>query len=217
MGEGMMINTLTSERIDKFKEVISSRQLLTVILENVHDPHNIGAVMRSCDAVGIPEIYVIFTENTHNLLTQKIGKKSAAGSRKWVKAHYYGDLEECIHDVKKKYKRIFGTHLSEKSVSLYELNLTDPIALMFGNERDGLSDKALELIDGNFTIPQFGMVQSLNISVACAVSLFESLRQRLQKGMYDTVFDDNNSSHKQMFDEYVETHTSSIRDRRIKI
>lgn len=204
-------DTVTEGRTQRFQEVIAKRQNLTVILENVHDPHNIGAVIRSCDAIGISEIFVLYTEHSYNFLSQKIGKNASSGARKWVKAHYFGNLENCFGEVRKKYPKIYGTHLSESSQSLFDLNLSEPVALMFGNEQKGISDAALELLDGNFTIPQHGMVQSLNISVACAVSLFEASRQRIVKGMYDLPFDNENAGHQEMFDGFVAKHFDYIR------
>lgn len=208
---GITQESITEDRATRFKEVIAKRQNLTVILENVHDPHNIGAVIRSCDAIGIAEIYVLYTEHSYNFLSQKIGKNASSGARKWVKAHYFGNLDDCITAVRKKYDKIYGTHLSESSQSLYALDLTAPVALMFGNEQKGISDAALACLDGNFIIPQHGMVQSLNISVACAVSLFEALRQRSVKGMYDLPFDDQNVAHHEMFDGFVHKHFDYIR------
>lgn len=204
-------DTITDDRAQRFKKVIAKRQNLTVILENVHDPHNIGAVIRSCDAIGISEIYVLYSEHSYNFLSQKIGKNASSGARKWVKAHYFGNLYECIDAVRRKYDKIYGTHLSETSQSLYELDLTAPVALMFGNEQKGISEAALACLDGNFIIPQHGMVQSLNISVACAVSLFEASRQRTVKGLYDLPFDNTSIVHNEMFDGFVTKHFDYIR------
>ena len=202
-----MLKQITEERVERFKQVISKRQKnLTIILENVHDPHNIGAVMRSCDAVGITEIYLIYTEEGNNNVRQYIGSNSASGAKKWVRAHFFHDLESCFIAVRKKYSKIFGTHLSVESFSLYDLDLTESIALMFGNEQKGISEKAKTFLDGNFIIPQYGMVQSLNISVACAVSLFEASRQRKVKRMYDANFNDSNVEHILMFNEFVNSH-----------
>ena len=195
---------LTENRQAKFKSTISKRQTdLTIVLENVHDPHNIGAVMRSCDAVGINEIYVI---NTTQMTQQQVLRfgKSASGAIRWVTLHYFESVEECFKIVKQKHKRILATHLGEKSKDLYSLELTEPVALLFGNEHAGLSKEALELCDGNFTIPQFGMVQSLNISVACAVTLFEVLRQRRGKGLYDQEYDESKPFHKVKYDEWYQ-------------
>ena len=87
--------------------------------------------------------------------------------------------------VKQKYKNVFATHLGESAVSLYDLDLTEPVALVFGNEHDGVTEDCLRYCNGNFIIPQVGLVKSLNISVACAVSLYEAYRQKELKGMYD--------------------------------
>ncbi len=177
--------TMTEERRARFKKVIAQRQPdLTVILENVHDPHNIGAVMRTCESVGIGEIFVLYTEADEEELSR--GKKSASSAKKWVDIHFYKDKKACFEHVRRKCKRVFATHLGHDSVSMYDLDLRESVALLFGNEHDGVSEEALTLCDGNFIIPQMGMVKSLNISVACAVTLYETLRQRIEAGKYET-------------------------------
>ena len=176
---------MTSERNEKFKNVADQRQgNLTVILENVHDAHNIGAVLRTCDSVGVQEVYVLYTEGNLSEENIKLGKRSSAGARKWVTVHHYTDVDLCFQDIRKKYKHIYATHLSKDASDLYELDLTESVALLFGNEKDGVSEATLSHVDGNFIIPQVGMVQSLNISVACAVSLYEAFRQRSTKDFY---------------------------------
>lgn len=174
---------MTPERKNRITEVLNRRQPdLTVVLENVHDPHNISAVMRTCDAVGVQELYVLNTRiGQHN----KFGKRSSASAAKWLTIHAFDNVETCIQELRKKYNKIFATHLGEQAHSLYELNLAEPVALVFGNEHSGVSEECLGLCDGNFIIPQVGMVKSLNISVACAVSLYEAYRQRGVKGLYD--------------------------------
>ncbi len=205
-----MKDALTDERTKRFREVIAKRQNITVILENVHDPHNIGAVIRSCDAIGISEVFILYTEASHNFLKQKVGKNTSSGTRKWVKTHYYGEIEPCFEQVRSKYQNIYGTHLGEDTQSLYDLDLTRPVALMFGNEQKGISEKARSLLDGNFIIPQYGMVQSLNISVACAVCLFEASRQRSVKKMYSGEFNTDSVLHNEMFDGFVQKHFEYI-------
>lgn len=179
---------MNERRQSKFDSVVRSRQSdLTVILENIVDPHNIGAVMRSCDAVGVREIFLLYTEAGIAGEMIKMGKKSSAGARKWLEIYYYQDLDACFDHVRTSgYTRVLSTHLIEgHSKSLYDLDLTQPTALLFGNERLGISVEALARSDGNFVIPMVGMVESLNISVACAVSLFEASRQRRLVGFYD--------------------------------
>lgn len=174
---------MTPERIQKMDDVLLKRQKgFTVVLEDVHDPHNISAVLRTCDSVGITEVYTI---NTVTPPPAKLGKRTSAGARKWVTVHSFTDVDECMELVKEKYQHIFATHLGESAVDLYELDLTGSVALVFGNEQMGLSEEILKYATGNFIIPQVGMVQSLNISVACAVTLYEALRQRNVAGLYD--------------------------------
>ena len=170
---------MTPERLEKFRKVVSKRQHdLTVILENVHDQHNIGAVMRTCDSVGIHEIFILQTEESLQFSNLALGKRTSAGTRRWVDVHYFTKREACFKVVKEKCQKVFATHLDAEAVSLHKMDLTQPVALLFGNEKDGVTPKTLALCDGNFIIPQMGLVQSLNISVACAVSLYEALRQR---------------------------------------
>jgi len=176
---------MTPERASKIQRVLQRRQPdFTVVFENVWDPHNISAVLRTADSVGIFEVFVIYTQNRVSTQLGKIGKKSSSSAIKWLKVNYFFSVEECFAEVRKRYDKIYSTHLATDSKSLYELDLTERVALVFGNEKDGVSTKALELSDGNFIIPQVGMIQSLNISVACAVSLYEGMRQRLQKDFY---------------------------------
>jgi tRNA (guanosine-2'-O-)-methyltransferase len=142
--------------------------------------------MRSCDAVGIREIFVVYTQKYLDHRGLRLGKKTSAGTFRWLDVYVFENLEECFHRVRERYGRILATSLGDHSVSLYELDLTQPTALLFGNEDEGVSTEALAMADGNFLIPQAGFAESLNISVACAVSLFEARRQRAGKGYYDT-------------------------------
>jgi tRNA (guanosine-2'-O-)-methyltransferase len=176
---------MTESRKDRLRHVLRYRQNdLTVILENVADPHNIFAVMRSCDAVGISEIYVI---NTSDILFSQWGEKSSSSARKWIIVHHFQDIKTCMEAVRKKYQQVASTHLAEGSKSLYDIDFTLPTALAFGNERKGLSKEILAYCDFNYTIPQIGMISSLNISVACAVSIYEGYRQKEIVGHYDKI------------------------------
>jgi len=173
---------MTPERKQKIEDVLSKRQNdLTIVLENVFDPHNISAVMRSCDAVGIQEIFVL---NTKIPLHKKWGPRSSSSAAKWLTVHQFEDAVECFKELRKRYSSILTTHLSSDAVSLYKINLAQPIALIFGNEHSGVSEEIRALADGNFIIPQMGMIRSLNISVACAVSLYEAFRQKTEAGHY---------------------------------
>jgi len=177
---------INPDRFAKIQNLAARRQPdLTVVLENVHDPHNIGAVLRTCDSVGIKEIYVLYTDPDLARHFIAVGKRTSAGSRKWVDVHLFTHAETCFDLVKQRYGNLWATHLATDSCSLYDLTLSESAALLFGNEQYGLSEMALSYSSGNFVIPQMGMAQSLNISVACAVSLYEAYRQRQVKGYYD--------------------------------
>ncbi len=178
---------------------------MTVILENVHDPHNIGAVLRTCDSVGIQEIHIIYTDPR---LTPERFKKfhpSSTGVRKWLHVHLYKDVESCVTAVRARHQLILATHLNEESQSLYTQELTGSVAFMFGNEKDGLTAEALSLADGNINIPQYGMADSLNISVACAVTLYEACRQRVGAGQYKES-EDLSPENEASYQHFIEKH-----------
>jgi tRNA (guanosine-2'-O-)-methyltransferase len=173
---------MTPERKERIEFVMGNRQPdLTVVLENVFDPHNISAVMRTCDAVGIQEIYVLNTKIPRH---KKWGVRSSSSAAKWLTVHQFDDAETCFKMLRNKYHHIYTTHLSSDAVSLYNINFTNSIALVFGNEHAGVSEEIRALADGNFIIPQVGMIRSLNISVACAVSVYEAYRQKDAAGHY---------------------------------
>lgn len=174
---------MTEERSNRLLEVLSKRQTnLTVVIENVEDPHNISAVMRTCDAVGIQDIYILTTKIPKH---ERFGFKSSSSANKWLTIHQYDNATLLIADLRKRYNKIYTTHLSADAVSLYDIDFTDSVALVFGNEKKGVSDEIRAMADGNFVIPQMGMIKSLNISVACAVSIYEAYRQKNAAGHYD--------------------------------
>jgi tRNA (guanosine-2'-O-)-methyltransferase len=173
---------MTPERRNRLTSVLEKRQPdLTIVLENVFDPHNISAVMRTCDAVGIQEIYILNNKIPRH---KKWGARSSSSAAKWLTIHQFTDAKECFTALRKKYTKIFTTHLSSDAVRLYDIDMTVPIALVFGNEHSGVSDDIRALADGNFIIPQVGIIRSLNISVACAVTLYEAFRQKEKAGHY---------------------------------
>ena len=176
---------MTPEREQRLRDILDKRQHdLTVVLENVFDPHNISAVMRTCDAVGIQDIYVL---NSKIGKHKKWGARSSSSAAKWLTIHQFEDASHCFAELRKKFPLILTTHLSSSAVSLYEIDFTNPVALVFGNEHDGVSEEIRALADGNFVIPQVGMIRSLNISVACAVSLYEAFRQKQTAHHYDKI------------------------------
>jgi tRNA (guanosine-2'-O-)-methyltransferase len=174
---------MTPERRAKLENVLAKRQPnLTVVMENVMDPHNVSAVMRSCDAVGIQDIYVISNKAPR---PKKWGAKSSSSAAKWLTIHQFDNVQDCVVQLRKEYSSILTTHLSSEAISLYSIDFTGSIALVFGNEHEGVSEEMRNLADGNFLIPQVGIIQSLNISVACAVSIYEAFRQKSNAGHYN--------------------------------
>jgi tRNA (guanosine-2'-O-)-methyltransferase len=176
---GRLASTRSARRTEKIKDVLSKRQPdLTVVMENIHDPHNVSAMMRSCDAVGIQRVELLYTVEKF----PRIGRKSSSSANKWLEWRKHTSVDACYAALRAEGFTIVATHLGARSSSLYDLDLTKKIALVFGNEHRGVSDEAAEKADGNCQIPMMGMIQSLNVSVACAVSVYEALRQRIVSG-----------------------------------
>lgn len=174
---------MTPERKARITDVLNKRQPdIAVVMENIADPHNIFAIMRTCDAVGVQDVYII---NTPFKKHPKFGKASSKSATKWVTKHEFDNLSSCIDAVRSRYSKLYASYLGDASVDLYDMDLTESIALVFGNEQEGITDEMLSACDGSFIIPQVGMIQSLNVSVACAVTLYEAMRQRRAKGYYD--------------------------------
>lgn len=174
---------MTQRRMEKFRRVLALRQPdLTVVMENIHDPHNVSAVLRSCDAVGVLSVNLLYTVEAF----PRIGRKSSSSASKWIERRKFTSVDECYGTLRAEGYRIHATRLTNHASSLYDLDLTRPVALVFGNEHRGVSEEAGEKADGNFHVPMMGMIQSLNVSVAAAVSLYEALRQRVGLGRYGT-------------------------------
>lgn len=173
----------SQRRLDKIRRVLSLRQPdLTVVMENIHDPHNVSAMMRSCDAVGVLRVELLYTVEKF----PRIGKKSSSSANKWLEWRKHKSVDACYNTLREEGFVIYATHLGDVSVSLYDLDLRQKVALVFGNEHRGVSEEAAAKADGNAQIPMIGMIQSLNVSVACAVSLYEALRQRILEGGLST-------------------------------
>lgn len=172
----------TEKRAKKITAVVKARQKsLNVVIENVHDPHNVSAIFRTCDAVGVPKVSLVYNLDAF----PKIGKKSSASAFKWVDKDKFHTIKECYDELHSEGYTIYASAITDNTKDLYELDFSKKAAIVLGNEHRGISDEAAELADERFMIPMYGMVQSLNVSVAAAVVLYEVLRQRKEKGMYD--------------------------------
>ncbi|HHJ36621.1 MAG TPA: tRNA (guanosine(18)-2'-O)-methyltransferase TrmH [Gammaproteobacteria bacterium] len=173
---------MTPERLSIIKSSLDRRQTdLTVVMENVRKPHNLAAVARTLEAVGGLEIHAI-TRLTSIRLTQM----SAGGTKKWIKVSKHPTTEQGLGYLKQKGFQIIATSLCENSKDYREVDYTRPTAILVGEELEGISEQAMQIADESISIPMAGMVQSLNVSVASALVLYEAYRQRMAAGSYDS-------------------------------
>jgi tRNA (guanosine-2'-O-)-methyltransferase len=174
---------LSTSRLKKFQQVSRDRQSgLVLVLEDIHDPHNAAAILRTCDGLGIQDVYVIFEhEAFYNI--KKIGKVSSSSANKWLTFHIFRSAKECFKELKKKGYIITITILDKDADNLFTANLTDKkLALVVGNEHRGVSPEAIKLSDRKLYLPMQGFVQSFNVSVTAALFLYEIVRQRIATG-----------------------------------
>ncbi|MFN4073008.1 MAG: tRNA (guanosine(18)-2'-O)-methyltransferase TrmH [Thermus sp.] len=172
---------MTEARRRRIEEVLKRRQPdLTVLLENVHKPHNLSAILRSCDAVGVLEAHAV--NPTGGVPTFN---ETSGGSHKWVYLRVHPDIQTAMDHLRERGFWVYATALREDAQDFREVDYTRPTAILLGAEKWGVSQEALALSHGAIRIPMMGMVQSLNVSVAAAVILFEAQRQRLKAGLYE--------------------------------
>ena len=168
------------ERYNRIQEVLKARQAdLTLCLEEVHKPNNVSAVIRTADATGIHKIHAVWPNEMRTL------SHTSAGARNWVDVETHDSIDEAITELKAQGMQVLVTNLSENAVDFREIDYTKPTAIILGSEKVGASEQAKKLADQDIVVPMVGMVQSLNVSVASAVILYEAQRQREAAGMYD--------------------------------
>jgi tRNA (guanosine-2'-O-)-methyltransferase len=173
----------TERRQARIAAVLARRQPdLTVVLENIHDPHNVSAILRSCDAVGVLRVHAVYTVETPP--PGAFARQTSASAAKWIDVERHESVEGCFARLHHDGFTILGAALGEAARSLFAWDFRPPIAIVLGNEMRGLSAEAQAGCDGLIEIPMAGMVQSLNVSVAAAVCLYEAFRQREAAGAY---------------------------------
>jgi tRNA (guanosine-2'-O-)-methyltransferase len=173
---------LLPRRFERLKAVLDRRMGdLSVLLEQVDKPHNLSAILRSCDAVGVLEAHVVSMAGRLPTLNS-----TAKGSEKWVPLHRHNNTPEVMGQLKDRGFRLYVTHLSTDAIDYRQCDFTGPTAFVLGAEKWGLSAETSALVDQAIVIPMIGMVQSLNVSVATATLLFEALRQREAAGLVPT-------------------------------
>lgn len=173
----MGVMSITPRRLEKITTVVRARLQGAVVLEDIHDPHNAAAILRSCDAFGIQDVYFIFNK-TKPYNPKRIGKASSSSANKWLTYHIYTNTQDCFSDLRASGYTILSTILDPGAVSLYDYSLSQkPTALVVGNEHTGISEEAARQSDACIYVPMQGFVESLNVSVCAAVCLFELSRQ----------------------------------------
>jgi len=171
---------MTKARLDRVNQVLLQRQPdLTVILDGVHKPHNIAAILRSCDATGVLEVHIAKPRcgfGRHHM--------TSGGTQKWMAARYYEGVGDAVSALKGRGFQVLAAHKSDRAMEYQQMDYTRPTAFMMGAELDGVTREVLDQVDGEVYIPMMGMVESLNVSVACAILLAEARRQRSAAGYY---------------------------------
>jgi len=173
------ISPMGGTREERIEKVMKDRWLdLEVIIDNVDDPHNIGAILRTCDAVGVGAVHLLYPEGNPPRL-KEIRSDSAASATKWLNITKWTSITDCIADIKSRNLTIYATALDPKGKPHFSYDLTKPTAIIISNEKDGITAELKSHADQIIAIPMRGFVQSLNVSVAAAVVLEETMRQRM--------------------------------------
>jgi tRNA (guanosine-2'-O-)-methyltransferase len=171
---------MTERRYRRIQEVLRHRQPdLTLLAEDVHKPHNLSAMLRTADAVGVDRVHA-----THPTGDVPTFSATSASAERWVELVVHPSLEAALAAVRALGMRVYAAHFAPDAVDFREVDYTVPTCVVFGNERDGVSPAAAAAADARIVIPMLGMVPSLNVSVATAVVMFEAQRQRRAAGAY---------------------------------
>ena len=172
---------ITEHRAGRIRDVLARRQTdLTLVINNIHDPHNVSAILRSCDAFGVHRVHLLYTDTAFPAL----GKKSSGSAKKWVETVRHPDAASLVAALKADGYALITTGFDATATPLPKWDLVRKTAIILGNEHRGVDEDLAPHVDGTLYIPMQGMVQSLNVSVAAAVILYEAFRQREAAGCY---------------------------------
>jgi tRNA (guanosine-2'-O-)-methyltransferase len=176
---------MTEDRKARLKSVLARRQPdLTLVLNNIHDPHNVSAILRSCDAFGVFGVHLYYTKEKF----PSLANSSSGSAKKWIDLTRHRDAGAMIQGMRDQGMQIVGTGFSPTAKPIMDIDFTRPTAIILGNEHRGMDPDVKVHVPDEIYIPMFGMVQSLNVSVAAATILYEAMRQRLAAGMYEKSF-----------------------------
>ncbi len=189
--------TLQEKRRDKMHAVASNRtKHIRLVLQDIHDPHNISACLRSADAFGIQEIDIISYDKKFKV------SSVAKGCHDWLTLNTYDSIAECSKNLKEQGFKLFAAMPSTKTSNLHDLEVRHPLAIIFGNEHAGVSDKWNNSLDGYFAIPMVGFVDSLNISVSAAITM-QHLTQKCLKELSGEQFFLNDKQRLNLLDHWL--------------
>lgn len=179
-----LLSFMSDNKNELFEKIMAERtKHITVVLEDIFQPQNASAVLRTCDVFGIQDVHVIENENEYN-----VNPRVVHGASKWINLHKYNEKEnntlDCINQLKAKGYKVYATTPHTNDCLIEDVPLDEPLALMFGTEMTGLSDIAMENVDGYVKIPMYGFSESLNISVSASICLYE-LSKRLKASDID--------------------------------
>ena len=193
---------MEDHRVKRIHEVVEQRQSgLIVVLEDIHDPHNAEAILRTCDAFGVQDVHFVFEKETY-YNPKKVGKSTSSSANKWLDFTVHRSATDCISVLHNDGFMIAVTAIDDNTENLFEARFTEQkIAMVIGNEHRGVSDEMLTGADRKIAIPMNGMVQSLNVSVTAAIILFEISRQRTQGSSNYSL---NDSQQKQLINSFLE-------------
>ncbi|WP_419787450.1 TrmH family RNA methyltransferase [Pseudodesulfovibrio sp.] len=178
-----MSQWITDRRRERIEQVLARRQKgLTLVFDNIWDPHNVSAVLRSCDAFGVADVHLYYTESQW----PELGRKSSGSAKKWIRRTQHVDAEAMVGELKGAGFHLVRTGFSDTAKPLMDVDFTGNTAIILSNEHRGTAPELAALVPDEVYIPMQGMVQSLNVSVAAAVILYEAFKQRHEAGLYDS-------------------------------
>ncbi|WP_031481966.1 TrmH family RNA methyltransferase [Maridesulfovibrio frigidus] len=173
----------TPQREARIRQVLEKRQKdLTLIVDNVWDPHNVSAILRSCDAFGVYGIHLYYS----TAQWPDFANKTSASGKKWVERTKHTDPVKMVGSLRDQGYQVLRTGFSETARPLMDFDLSIPSAVILSNEHSGTAPEIAELVPDEVYIPMQGMIQSFNVSVAAALILYHGFSQRYAKGMYDS-------------------------------
>ncbi|MDN5872506.1 MAG: tRNA (guanosine(18)-2'-O)-methyltransferase TrmH [Nitrococcus sp.] len=164
------------------RAVLERRQPdLRVLLDQVNKPHNLSAILRTCDAVGVLQAHAVWPHGT-----PAVHRHSSAGVGKWVNLVAHPDVRSAVRALRGEGLRVYAAHPGQRAIDYRQVDYTLPCAVLMGAELWGVSEEGVRLADELIAIPMLGLGVSVNVSVATAVILYEAQRQRLAQGMYNS-------------------------------